>query len=263
MTERTAHGALAPAFDDVGLVKLPAAIDPRAAAAMCDAIWTFLAERDGVDRSDPVTWPRGQPTGFQALTRSDAFRPLATSSLVDALDELLEDGWTPPDRWGQPLVTFPNADAWDVPRTMWHLDFPPRGTARDGRHPLPGARILALLADLAPHGGGTLVIRGSPRVVARLVDARSGDGTSAGARDVLAQTHPFFAALCARDADADRERRLVESGVECDADRLRVVETTGAAGDVFLMHPWAFHAPSSNTGCAPRMMLSASVFARR
>jgi ectoine hydroxylase-related dioxygenase (phytanoyl-CoA dioxygenase family) len=36
---------------------------------------------------------------------------------------------------------------------------------------------------------------------------------------------------------------------------VRVVELTGAPGDVVLMHPWLFHAAAPNCSAAPRMVV--------
>ena len=40
---------------------------------------------------------------------------------------------------------------------------------------------------------------------------------------------------------------------------LRVVENTGAAGDVILLHPLVLHVATANTGDAPRFLLSGGV----
>jgi ectoine hydroxylase-related dioxygenase (phytanoyl-CoA dioxygenase family) len=40
---------------------------------------------------------------------------------------------------------------------------------------------------------------------------------------------------------------------------LRVVELSGAAGDVVVFHPWLFHAAASNRAPEPRMMVGQNV----
>lgn len=40
---------------------------------------------------------------------------------------------------------------------------------------------------------------------------------------------------------------------------LRVVENTGAAGDVILLHPLTLHVAAPNNGVAPRFLLSGAV----
>jgi ectoine hydroxylase-related dioxygenase (phytanoyl-CoA dioxygenase family) len=44
---------------------------------------------------------------------------------------------------------------------------------------------------------------------------------------------------------------------------LRVVELTGASGDVILLHPWLFHAPAPNRPATPRMMVGHNVSTTR
>jgi hypothetical protein len=54
----------------------------------------------------------------------------------------------------------------------------------------------------------------------------------------------------------------MHAGAVLDGVPLRVAELLGEPGDVTLMHPWAFHAPSANCGTGPRMMVSHSLFRR-
>ena len=45
-----------------------------------------------------------------------------------------------------------------------------------------------------------------------------------------------------------------------DGVEVSVVEFTGEAGDVYLMHPWALHTVSSNCRDQPRLMLMMALF---
>ena len=40
---------------------------------------------------------------------------------------------------------------------------------------------------------------------------------------------------------------------------LKVIENTGAAGDVILLHPLTLHVAAPNNGTAPRFLLSGSI----
>ena len=51
------------------------------------------------------------------------------------------------------------------------------------------------------------------------------------------------------------ERDEVSNDVE-----LRVVETTGEPGDVWLTHPMLLHAPARNCASVPRLVLSSIVY---
>ena len=46
------------------------------------------------------------------------------------------------------------------------------------------------------------------------------------------------------------------------AGRRRVVEVTGAAGDVVITHGWVYHSIAANAGSAPRLMRGTNVYAR-
>lgn len=246
-------------FEQLGIARLPQAFIEADARRMRDQVWDLLARRDGIRPDAPDTWRIRQPAGFQALARSRVFDPIAGPVLTDALDRLLgPEAWERPKQWGTPLVTFPApSPEWDVPHCHWHLDFPARGQPR----PLPGIRILAFLAPVAPRGGGTLVLSGSHLLVERLVSSGgAGHGHSIGVRRTLAREDPWLRDLWSGHRDDDRVRRFMVEGHAIDGATLRVLELTGAPGDLFLMHPWAFHAPAPNCGPTPRMMISHSVF---
>ncbi|MCC6615237.1 MAG: phytanoyl-CoA dioxygenase family protein [Anaerolineae bacterium] len=246
-------------FQQAGVVRLTGVFSEADAHRMCQKIWDHLAEKHGIRPDNPATWTIRQPTGFQALTRSRAFNAIATPLLENTLDQILGEGaWEKPDYWGAPLVTFPgHSPEWQVPKSQWHLDFSPRGRV----HPLPGVRVLAFLAPVAPRGGGTLVVQGSHTLVERLVAAGgAGRGHSTEVRNVLARASAWFRNLWANGGDTDRIRRFMTEGDVVDGVAVRVIELTGSPGDVILMHPWAFHAPSPNCGTTPRVMMSHSVF---
>jgi ectoine hydroxylase-related dioxygenase (phytanoyl-CoA dioxygenase family) len=51
----------------------------------------------------------------------------------------------------------------------------------------------------------------------------------------------------------------MREGAVLDGVSVRVVELTGAAGDVFLVHPWILHTAAPNCNPTPRMMVSARI----
>jgi hypothetical protein len=244
-------------FERDGVVRLPGAFSATDAAHMREQVWNALREEYGIQPDEPATWTIGQPTGFQALTRSGAFDALGGPVLAGALDDLLgKGGWKAPKHWGSPLLRFPvGGSSWEVPGKQWHLDFPARGPTR----PLFGVRILALLDAVEPRAGGTLVVTGSHELVARRVARKPAPGHSRDVRRSLMQTDPWFLHLCSDTEDADRIERFMTRGAVVDGVTVRVVELTGAPGDAFLMHPWQLHAPAPNCGTSPRLMLSHAV----
>jgi hypothetical protein len=247
-------------FEQCGVVRLTGVFGEADAARMLDQLWDSLADQYGAQRGEPATWTLKQPTGFQRLTRMGAFDALGGLALLDALDAVLGEGaWERPRHWGVPLVTFPDhTSPWYVPSSQWHLDFLARGTP----HQLPGVRVLAFVAAVEPAGGGTIVVAGSHCLVERLVaTGQARDGNSAQVRDSLAASHPWLRSLWRGGADTEnRVARFMTKGECIGGIPVRVMELTGAPGEVILMHPWTFHAPAPNCGQTPRFMISHSIF---
>ena len=241
-------------FEQTGVVRLPGFLPKENIAAMADAIWADLRRRFGVERDRRDTWllaPHG-PRGWQALIRSGAFSPLGTPELRELGDAFLGQGaWTPPKRWGQPLVTFPTGD-WDVPHASWHIDLPASGSL--GR--LSVLRIFAFLEPVAPRGGGTAYVAGSHRaVVDRAREAgRERKLSSHHMRAVLQAEEPWLADLLSAGG-ADRIDRFMHRWGEMRGYPVRVEEMTGDPGDIILMHPAMIHVGTPNGLDRPRMML--------
>jgi len=222
-------------------------------------IWAHLAEQHGMRCGTRSTWTVDQPRHFQALSRAGAFAAIASPVLTEAIDDLLGAGrWQRPKRWGEPLVTFPRPGTpWGVPSAMWHIDWPPRGEPE----PLFGLRALAFLKMVPPGGGGTLVLSGSHRLVAQLVreSPERDRGSSPRVREHFARRHAWFRDLIDAPDAPDRTARLTGEGALLDGVPVRVVELTGAEGEVVLVHPWLFHSPAPNCADEPRLMLAQSL----
>jgi hypothetical protein len=73
--------------------------------------------------------------------------------------------------------------------------------------------------------------------------------------------YPWFEALCSRDRSAARVRRLMLDGDMIDGVPVRVVELTGAPGDVVLMHLGIMHSLAPNHRATPRIMLGQQIYA--
>lgn len=239
-------------FEDRGFVRLEGAIPARAVEAMADSLWTELECRFAMQRRYPATWREERPAKFQALEASGAFKAMASESVRAALDDLLGAGrWAEPPHWGQVLACFPSGRAdWDVPYQSWHLDAP----AEPGRESLIG-RVFAILAPLAPFGGGTLVATGSHRIVQAIAD-REGFLRSGDVRKRLQAEHPWFADLMSKSASKDRIGRFMDAETIVDGVPLRVEAMTGEPGDVILMHPRVLHAAAPNALGSPRLVLT-------
>jgi hypothetical protein len=236
-------------FDRHGFVRVRGAFD--GAADMEDRIWVFLARR-GIDRDDPATWPTGDARHLQKLLRDPVFMPIGGPATTAAIDDLLGAGrWARPDHWGEFLVTFPEPGRrWTVP-TLWHTD----AAYTDPLQPLLGVMLFSFLNRVEHRGGGTLVVAGSHRLVARFVADRPNvaEERSAATRKAFYQSHPWLGDLLATGEDPDCYERLT---AEADIDGLpaRVVELTGDAGDIVIAHPLLAHCVSPNCARQPRFV---------
>ena len=172
---------------------------------------TVVKARVGPNRGDhpiPLDCPDGR---WPALFRSER--------LLGVLDQLHGGAgrWTwaygAADGLGWIHVRFPihEGSAWAPPEEGWHVD---------GGSPDLNSRAsvvaLPLLTTIRPGGGGTALLRGSHRRVA----------------DLLHQGR------------AVRPLSLAKSELKARGPSA-VVEATGRAGDVLLLHPLLVHAPSS------------------
>ena len=139
------------------------------------------------------------------------------------------------------LLTLPNAETWTVPHGIWHLDLP-----RLPRPGIPGLQAFAFLDAVPPGGGGTLVVRGSHRLLNDRGFARSKQVKR------LLKREPWFAALMGR-GETDR-RRFLDAPAEVRGVPVQVVELHGEPGDVVLTDLRLLHTIAPNAGMAPRLM---------
>jgi hypothetical protein len=248
------------AFAADGLVQLPAALEPAAARQMCDKVWDFLAAHQDVERYDPATWTTARPTGFNRLSRTGVLDQLWTASVRDVLSELLGTDDQHHER-PRVLMTFPQPDVtWEVPSAGWHFDYTPLQHGAG----LRAVQVFALLSDVEPQGGGTLVLAGSHRLVSGFVARTGRQPAPRVVRDDLSARHPWLAALWGKRTGSaagieDRSAPRVDARTEIDGTGLRVTEMTGSTGDIYVMSSDCFHAAAPNTRAVPRVMCTSLV----
>lgn len=236
-------------FHTTGLVRLPGAFPQDEAEVMCTRIWGFLGDRYAMERGDPASWTVDAPTGFQPVSRSGVFRPVGDGSLSPALDTVFGGGnWLRPRWWGRPLVSFPTEGAWELPVRGWHFDYMPASI-----QPRP-VQVFAFLNAVRPGGGGTLVLSGSHRLVARYL-SQGEQFRMPAVRAALADRHRWLRGLWATGDEDNRTDRYM-SGTVIEGVDLRAVELVGEPGDVVVMHSDCFHAVAPNRASEPRMMLT-------
>ncbi|WNR43488.1 phytanoyl-CoA dioxygenase family protein [Paenibacillus roseipurpureus] len=255
-------------FIEMGYVKVEEAYPRKFALTAQDRLWERL-EREGIDRQDRSTWT--EPLiSIQEHYSSEEFHRCSTRRLADAVKDLIgvgrlkdwqvygDDGSS--TKWGWWPVNFSlGADQpWTVPHEGWHWD------GQNFRHyvdaPNQGLLCLCLFSDIGPRGGGTLVVEGSHKPVASYLQQYP-EGIELGpAIREFRGKHKYWVELCRPFEATEKvalervERFMNTSYIDENGFHLKVVETTGQAGDVFLCHPFLFHAPSQNHSGVPRFM---------
>ena len=155
-------------FERAGYVRLPHAFAD--ADAMAVFVWSRLSELHGIKRNDRTTWSAEAPwVGLNKFKDHPLFQSIASEAVCSAIDDLLGSGaWVKPKTWGGFLVKFPDRqpEAWTIPTdAYWHVDS--HFTYEPGTR--FGVRVFSLLSEVEPHGGGTLAVAGSHRLVERFV----------------------------------------------------------------------------------------------
>lgn len=235
-------------FQRDGFVRIPGAFD--GAAQMEEAIWRFFARR-GVDRHDRSTWPSGEARHLQKLLTEPAFMGIGGNRTTAAIDALMGAQWIRPDHWGELLVTFPDRDRpWTVP-TLWHTD----ARYDDPLEPPGGLVVFSFINSVEHRGGGTLVLAGSHRLIARhfASDRGVGERATAAMRREFYQSHPWLEELVTAGPDPHRWTHL-SAEVLIDGLPARMVELTGEPGEIVLVHPLLAHCIAVNGGTQPRFM---------
>jgi ectoine hydroxylase-related dioxygenase (phytanoyl-CoA dioxygenase family) len=226
---------------------------------MADRLWSFLSRRSGVVRRDPTTWTTARPTAFQPVSRTGHLESMWSAPVSAAVDDLLGTTGTHRER-PRVLMTFPDAtEPWTVPSAGWHFDYVP--TQAD-----PGLRALqvfVVLDDVLSHGGGTLVLTGSHRLVAGYLADTGVEPRPRLVRSYLSAKDPWLRELWGDPGGpaghvGGREQRLLDGAVVDDVP-LRVMEATGCPGDVYLMYSDCFHAAAGNARPGPRIMVTSVV----
>jgi hypothetical protein len=248
------------AFARDGFVPVREAFPVALALELQAEIWQELEEDHGIRRDDPTTWrtPPHSPRRAKASPRNEA---LGKTRLAGAIGELLNDeDWPRPASWGGFLITMPHPERartrWQLPTETWHWDGAP-----DGR----GLVVFSFYGEVEPRGGGTLVVRGSHRLVKRTYAGLAPEDLAlphASHRKAVYSLDPWLAALSGRSRapSDDRTGDFMERDTEVQGLPLRVVELTGRPGDAVLCDVHLLHCQSPNHLETPRFMRSKFLF---
>jgi hypothetical protein len=244
-------------FDEHGFIVVRRAFARADALKMQAEWWAELREVHGIDRDDRSTWKPERGDLRRPKTAPSQMR-IETPIVRAVIDGLLGEGrWRTPRDWGRAIVTFPSGappTAWDVPPRIWHWD----GLSAWNIERLASLFVVAFVGEVETAGGGTLVLGGSHRLVlaqyrAAVASGCAGDETAR--RDALSAGHPWLAALTGHaQSPKNRIVAFMGEGATVDGAPLKVVELTGAPGDMVFCHPLLMHAVAPNCRDVPRMM---------
>mmetsp|Transcript_6472 Transcript_6472/g.15995 ORF Transcript_6472/g.15995 Transcript_6472/m.15995 type:complete len:205 (-) Transcript_6472:120-734(-) len=137
----------------------------------------------------------------------------------------------------------------------WHIDIgpgcPTTGMRRTAGHALQGMVLIVLLSDWEAGGGGTVLWPGSQHLVrAKLAGHESEGGISHD--DLNKWCADYMLGLVRREA-------LKLSASMNSDDEHTLVQVTGNAGDIVLVHPWLIHAGTTNLRSRVRLMANGMV----
>ena len=243
-------------FAERGIVRLDAVFDDASAQVMQDAVWREWGARFGSRRDDPTTWSSAPAWGqLPSVKRNPVFRSILGPPLRSLADALLGEGWTASSGFGNVLASFPDTDHWTLPGAtgQWHSDF----AYTTPMAPLPALRVFAVFGDVAPGGGGTLLVAGSHRMVERFVASEPGVAAFPAKRssDPCHRSNPWLAELTRGDECAPgRIERFVHAVTDVDGIPAQVLEACGPPGTVYVCHPWTIHCRPPNASDRPRLL---------
>jgi hypothetical protein len=241
-------------FERDGYVVVRQAFPRADALAMEERWWAELADTRSIRRDDRSSW-RPVVGNLKAAKRDPGQAAMLTETVCGVFDDLLDVGtWSPPRNWGVTLVTFPEPGGWELPTRLWHWDNP--GAPHLDR--TRGLFVVSFIGPVAPRGGGTLILSGSPRLLIKQerwlsADQRRGLGSKPWKR--FGRSHPWLSALTGQaPSPADRVAAFMDEETVVDGVPLRVVELTGEPGDMVFCHPVMLHCAAPNRGKWPRFM---------
>jgi len=216
------------AFIDHGFVKIETAFNADLAKECRNALWAEI----GLSPDDPASW--NEPIVRVAFKASPPFVEAANTPLLHrAYDQLVGEGrWLPPNGLGTIPIRFPSRistgdDGWHVDMSFgfettdfmeWRANVKSSGRA---------LLMLFLLSDVGPDDAPTRIRKGSHMTIAR-------------------ELLPY--------GEAGATLRQLSASGYASTEDCEVELATGAAGSVYLCHPFLVHAAQPHRGQRPRFM---------
>ena len=217
----------------------------------------------GVFSEDEARAMRNAVSEGVRVKRHPAFRRIVGEPLRQFATALLGEGWKVSKGLGNVLVSDQDCERWFLPgqEALWHSDFP----YTFPMDPLPALRVFAVFGSVPPGGGGTLLVAGSHRMVARFAKefpeaaakpAKRARAACHGSNDWL---HDLTGAS---GTDPGRTERFIERTTDVDGIPAQVIEACGDPGDVFVCHPWTIHCRPPNAAPQSRFLRSPTLSRR-
>lgn len=248
-------------FADRGVVRLDGAFSAEAAERMRVAVWRYANAKIGVQVDAPDSWPSDGwlPISWKNLKRNRVFDVIVDNPAVTAaLDAIFgSGGWQRPKPGAQVLFSTPTADPWRLP-DGWHMDC----GFEQPTWPVFAVKLFAFAGDVAPRGGGTLVLPGSHHLVDEY-RKRYDEPPPGGKQNwrPFLRHHPPLDLLLNAASRPDDGRSIVGERYDVNGVPIDVLELVGLPGDIVITHLHVFHASAPNTNDTPRQMLATSIAA--
>ena len=192
---------------------------------MRERIWRRL-EHNGAVRDDPSTWRPHQANGLRPSVGPTP-TPATSPVFAGALDDLFGAGRVAhAGQLGPGARDLPDRRARGTCRTGRGTSTTPTDQPPGGRS--AGVNVFLFVDDVEPRGGGTVVVRGSPRHVERFVErARPATRTQKQWRTAFDASHPVV-----HGAERSRPTPRIACGAslavtDIDGVPTQVVELTG------------------------------------
>jgi hypothetical protein len=253
-------------FKEFGWVKVEEAYPRQTALDAQQIVWDNVEKR-GILKNDKSTWTE-EMVKLNEVYFEKEFQLCNTSHMADAIEDLVGEGRlanrivygesSPENQSGYgwwPVNFYMGKDKpWDVPTEGWHWDGIQFKHYIDS--PDQGLLCLCLFSEINIQGGGTLIAEGSHKLVAKFLAEQTEGIELKDALPLMKQSHPWLSELTGSDnvSDGNRIDKFMNWHTDADGVRLKVTETTGSPGDIFLCHPFLFHAASQNHLGVPRFM---------
>jgi hypothetical protein len=243
-------------FQDQGYLIAPGLLDEEIALRMQEEIWEELKLEFGIEKDNPSTWktPLHSPRKAKTSTTNDL---LINATFRATIDDLIgKETWKEPSSWGGFLITFPSDknSQWTLHDKLWHWDY------ELFREPeLGGLLIFSFFSHVPDRGGGTLVIKGSHKLLNEWKSSMTLEQLNrkhGQHRKEAMSTLPYLKELTSKPLNNNEHlSKFLGQEIILNDARLQVVELTGEPGDVVFCHPRLIHAPAGiNLNNYPRMM---------